>query len=609
MSIQTNFPAIKPTLLLDFSNTKQLDSRITFTRASTATYYGTQTAKAEENLLLQSQDFTTTWTTAGQNATITADTTAAPDGTTTADTLTDNATSGVHRVAQTITTSNNNQLVLSCFLKYSTLQWVSLSAATNTGQWAGAKFDVQNGVLGSTSQQGTDWTANSSSITSVGNGWYRCVLVFTPGNSGSLGVYVNGATDGTTFTTSQRGSEVYSGTSSAVFLWGAQLEQRSAATAYTATTTQPITNYIPVLETAASGVARFDHNPTTFESLGLEIEEQRTNLLLQSEDFSTTWTNSASTEQTNVIVSPAGTLTGDKIVSDSGSLGYVVQAVSQTSGTSYALSVLAKAGEYSFCQLRINTSVPSTTRAYFNLSNGTTTGAANCTASITPVGNGWYRCSIVYAATVTTASGGQRIYGQVDAADTVGDGYSGIYIWGAQLEEGAFATSYIPTVASQVTRSADAASMTGTNFSSWFNQAEGTLYADYLLSDSNSHSVAEISSGGSDYIRMRYSSGGGAQYVVQVAGVSQASQSPTGFSTPNTQYKRAITYATNSFNQAINGSLPTAEDTSGTVPVSSRLFIGAEGATGSTSQLGGTIKKLAYYPVRLTNAQLQGLTS
>lgn len=173
----------------------------------------------------------------------------------------------------------------------------------------------------------------------------------------------------------------------------------------------------------------------------------------------------------------------------------------------------------------------------------------------------------------------------------------------------AFASSYIKTEGSQVTRAADAASMTGTNFSSWYNQVEGTLFADYLLSDPNSHSVAEISSGGSDYIRMRYSSGAGAQYAVQVAGVAQVSQAPTGFSTSNTQYRRAITYATNSFNQAINGLLPTAEDTSGTVPVSTRLFIGAEGATGAASFLGGTIKKLAYYPLRVTNAQLQALTS
>lgn len=626
MSITSNFPAIKPTLLLDFSNTKQLDSRITFTRASTATYYdGVTTAKAEENLLLQSQDFATTWTTTSLNATITANTTAAPDGTTTADTLTDDATNGIHRVSQTVTTSNTLQMVYSVFAKYSTMQWISISAATGTGTWAGAKFDVQNGVLGSTSQQGTGFTANSSSITSVGNGWYRCVLIYTAGASGSTSMLVSGATDGTTFTTSQRGSEVYIGSGSAVFLWGAQLEQRSAVTAYTPTTTQAITNYVPQLLTAASGVARFDNNPTTFESLGLEIEESRTNLLVRSEEFQTTWTNIDSTEQTDVIVSPAGTLTGDKIVENSGSVvPYLSQSVSVTSGTAYTFSVYGKEDPTSakryLMLLLPSAQFGANIRVSVNLATGAVATSGSPTAtSAAAVGNGWYRISVTASATATGSATIQvRLTNDANAGISAytGDGYSGIYIWGAQLEAGAFATSYIPTVASQVTRAADAASMTGTNFSSWFNQGEGNLYAEGLLNNpavtgAQTRRFVEMSDGTNNN---KITFGRAADvnsavrviYTVSGVNINGTNGQPVVDIFPSA--KVAVAYEAANYAFSPNG-IPVTTSTAASVPVMNTLYIGNDSTISAAGSANGTIKKIAYYPLRVTDAQLQGLTS
>jgi hypothetical protein len=110
----------------------------------------------------------------------------------------------------------------------------------------------------------------------------------------------------------------------------------------------------------------------------------------------------------------------------------------------------------------------------------------------------------------------------------------------------------------------------------------------------------------SDNIKMRYASGGQAQYSVTANNVNQVSLSPAGYNAAGT-YKRAIAYQVNSFQQAINGVLPNAEDTSGIIPLTNLLRIGVEGAT--SNNLNGHIKKIAFYPQRLTNAQLQALTS
>jgi hypothetical protein len=605
MTIASNFPAIKPSLMLDFANTKRLDPRVTFTRATTATYYdGVTTAKAEENLLLQSQDFTTTWTVAGTNATVTADTTTAPDGTTTADSLTDDATNGVHRVGQAVTTSSTAQMVFSVFAKYSTMQWIGLSAATGTSTWAGAKFDVQNGVLGSTSQQGTGWTANSSSITSVGGGWYRCVLVFTPGASGSTTILVNCATDGTTFTTSQRGSQVYTGSGSTVFIWGAQLEQRSSVTSYTATTTQPITNYIPVLLTAASGVPRFDHNPTTDESLGFLIEEQRTNICLQSEDLDTTWSETRATLALNNRVSPAGTLTVDTLIASTDNNTHFTSQTFTGTAASYTFSVYAKASGLNHVALLLYNGSSQVGLAYYNLSTGATGTVAAGTASIQSVGNGFYRC-ILTATLAASASCTAEIYlANADNSNSfAGDAFNGVSLWGMQVELGAFPTSYIATISASVTRNADAASMTGTNFSSWYNAGEGTLYAEINPKALAASSGAVINDNTtSNRIRVATASTSD-QTLITTSGTAQATLD-AGTPVIDTSMKLASAYKVNDFALSLNGGT-VATDTAGTVPVVTQLQIGAETTTIGTL----TIRKLAYYPLRVTDAQLQALTS
>jgi hypothetical protein len=601
--------SVRPSLLLDFANTKTLDPRITFTRASTGTFYdGKTVAKAEENLVTFSQGFSNTsfWTAAATDglSSVTDNSVVAPDGTTTAATFVENSSASTpHGIRNNagLTIINGQPHTASVFLKAGTRQFAALVFFTGS-VYEGVVVDLSGGTITSTTG-----TLTSSSITSVGNGWHRVVITKTLAVASTFfGLFLSDT--GTPTFSAGRPSYTGNGTGS-VLVWGAQLEQRSSVTAYTATTTAPITNYIPALQSAASGVARFEHNPTTGESLGLEIEEQRTNLLLQSETFdNASWSRTGASVTANAVVAPDGTLTADRLVEDtSGADHRTFQGFTTTSGVAYTLSVYAKAAGRTRIQLFNSGGIA--LDVTFDLSSGTITNTNQGTGSIVSVGNGWYRCSVSNTANATSAGNNQiRLITGVNTTSYTGDGWSGVFLWGAQLEAGAFATSYIPTVASQVTRSADAASMTGANFSSWYRADEGSVYAESFIPTNADGAFGNyycaISDGTvSNNILMAEVDGTVGQVVVN--GSVQFNQKVG--SEPTTFTKMALAYKTNDFIFCVNSTL-SAAGTSGRLPVVDRLFIGTRFDVGITST-NGTIKKLAYYAKKLTNAELQGLTT
>jgi hypothetical protein len=589
-------PSVRPSLLLDFANTRQLDPRITFTRASTATFYdGRTVAKAEENLLLRSQEFdTASWFKA--RATVTANSTAAPDGTTTADTLTQTSgqTNGGALTQSGLSAVNGLSYTLSVFAKPDGKNFISVGEDLGTGSIRRTYFDVSTGAVGTTA------AGHTASIAASSNGFYRCVITFSANasRSGIAYIFMADADNNTTVVDS-----------GGVFIWGAQIEQRSSVTAYTATTTAPITNYIPALQTAAAGVARFEHNPVTGESLGLEIEEQRTNLVTRSEEFdNAAWTKTNITVSANVAIAPDGTLTADKVIATTSSMFHEIwNTFTSVLSTVYTGSYFVKAGEHRFVQLLGPGSVFAEF-ANFDLLTGTRTAGTAGFGSIQPVGNGWHRISISASALSASATARWSLAlvangTVVRAAPFTGDGYSGIYVWGAQLEAGAFATSYIPTVASQVTRSADAASMTGTNFSSWYRADEGTIYSECSFTATNQ--VAYSINGGSTANRMFAWANTTVANNFRVITNDSTQVDLNSTASINTFNKQAAAYATNNFASVVNGGT-VGTDTAGLVPVVNRLQIGIEN---SGSSLNGTIKKIAYFPRRVTNAELQGMTT
>ena len=360
-----------------------------------------------------------------------------------------------------------------------------------------------------------------------------------------------------------------------------------------------------LLQTAAVNAPRLVYDPVTLAAQGLLVEEQRTNLLTYSQDFgNAVWSKNSVTVAIDVIAAPDGTQTADKI-QETAVTNYFAVVTNPTGSysTTYTWSCYAKAAERNF--VAINFSVAGVIGTW-NL----TTGVNNITggtATATNVGNGWWRLAVVFT---TPASGSNVLYNVVGPTSTnAGGTYAGVagygvYFWGAQLEAGAFATSYIPTTTAQATRAADVATMTGTNFSSWYNQIEGTFVTEFAGSAGWAFQAGE----GSNFNNRVAIGAVTSNFVISdAAGTNQAALgSYTGSSA--TFAKIAGAYKVNDFAVSINGGT-VATDTSGSVAAPSSLTLGFRNTATPSGWLNGAIRSITYYPRRLADTELQALTS
>ena len=376
-----------------------------------------------------------------------------------------------------------------------------------------------------------------------------------------------------------------------------------------------------VLKTASTNIPRIEYDADG-NRLGLLVEEQRTNLLTYSEEFDNAyWTKSNSSITANTIVAPDGTLTGEKTVeSGSNAAHYLFNTGGlAVSANTYIGSVFAKAGERSRLVMGLwNSSLANYQLVQFDLTNGTIIQEAVAgIGNIVSVGNGWYRCSVKRSlGSVTTflsfgphpnANIAGSLTGQFSNAAYQGDGYSGIYIWGAQLEVGAFPTSYIPTSGSTATRAADVATIPTSAFG--YNASEGTVVVDFEAAETGTNNTAlafsnTVSGSFTDQILI-WNAANSNGYVL-ANGVTQAQ-----FGNPtdqNGQVKISFAFKKNDFAISYDGN-SVVTDTSGIMPSNIEVMkIGDWTNSGQRRILNGTIKSIKYYPRRLTNAQLQELT-
>jgi hypothetical protein len=258
------------------------------------------------------------------------------------------------------------------------------------------------------------------------------------------------------------------------------------------------------------------------------------------------------------------------------------QAISTTAGVTYTISFWVKRES-----------------GNSNLSIYHVFSATGNTTAIT-VTTSWQRVSV---AVLGRTGNGNIEFGIIDINTS---GWGSVLVWGFQVETGSGASSLITTGASTGSRAADSCVMTGTNFSSWFNATEGTLLAHAIRSrTSNIGRIASVNDNtANESIELGADTTG--EFIVVDGGSTLATISP-GTVTANTAFKIAGAYKLNDVQAALGGTLGTA-DTSVTMPTVDRLMIGQQ-AGASPVYLNGTIALLKYWPTRLTNAQLQALTT
>jgi hypothetical protein len=374
------------------------------------------------------------------------------------------------------------------------------------------------------------------------------------------------------------------------------------------------------IEVVGNTTPRFDYDPVTLAPRGLLIEEARTNTTTYSQELdNAAWTKSNVTVTANATLAPDGTATADRVVSTAGTTAHVIDAPLTTStAAAWTTSVYLKQDAYRYVSVGL--------RAFGGSGHGTAvvdlqagvitqttsaTGISAVTSSIQNAGNGWYRVFVTGTYAGAYPSSGLElgfVSGPTPTLDAVGREVvtlttaATFYAWGGQFETGAFATSYIPTVASTVSRSADVATMTGTNFSSWFNATQGAFVAS-VGSNSNSVRVLTVSDN-SVTNQLFMSSSGDNIFSVYTGGAFQAMLGIT----PAAAYRTAGAYAANDFAACANGGT-VSTDVSGSLAASyTQMAIGSNFNAGS-AYLNGHIRAIAYYNTRLPNTQLQTLTA
>ena len=522
------------------------DGDFTFTRASEATRLvdGVVT-KVRTNSLLQSNDFSNaSWTKV--NATLTSGQ-ADKDGGTDAWKLAASASGGCQLFQGG---SNTNMKTHSIYAKAGSISTLKIWVGSNK------EFDLSNGTTSS----------SDSSISSVGNGWYRCEVVNVFSNFNPF------------FTATAGGDYIYT--------QNAQLEQGTVATDYIATTTVavsegPVAN-MPRLNSVAGGCP------------SLILEPSRTNLW--PSEYITSWLSSGATVDYNATTSPDSYLNAMRLNSTTSQSRIQLNNGTITGG--YTGSVYVKsAGDYATLRLRLNTTGE---QLQFNINTDGTvtrlTGDADYT--ITDAGNGWHRVTALF-----TAVGDSNNYFQIYADSS--NGGSSVYIYGIQFELGNYSTSLIPTYGTAATRVADACYKTG--ITSLIGQTEGTFYWEGSLEENPSGTNMQFAlSDGTTSQQIKFVISSSSAYVaaeVKNGGVQQFYNNHNIDAKTNRKY--AIAYNANDFAFYIDGT-QIATDTSGSVPACSNLsFDSGVSANG----IHGNFKSVILFPTRLTSTELEKLTT
>lgn len=366
------------------------------------------------------------------------------------------------------------------------------------------------------------------------------------------------------------------------------------------------------LTIAGTNAPRLDYNPATLEPRGLLIEESRANLATYSGVMSNAagWTAQENLSVASVATAnPFGVTNVTQCTTSAGGSGYLDKTVSYTSGTTYTFSVYAKASSTSSFTILLygssfNGGGANVTGTY-NLSTGIATSTGSpAGVGMVAIGGGWYRCWLTQAATVTSSNTNQFI--------RLNNASESVFVFGAQIEAGAFPTSYIPTTTTALTRAADVANVN--TLAPWYNATEGTLYVQAQDMSDAAHGTSQpraaslndtTTNNTIDISRIPASAQGRAR--IDVGGANQFNSLTTAWPLA-TQAKVALAYKANDYAACLGGGTVVTNTASSLIPTVTALSIGDIRTTVSNHWV-GWIQRVAYYPRRLTNAELQAITA
>jgi len=667
MSVSVSTSSVVPSLSLDFINSKSLDPRIAFSRNSVATRTnqfgllenvsanqprldydpvtltprGLLIEESRTNRLIYSSQFDNPAWVKTNNPIVSSNVAVAPNSSFSAYSIQASASGTFQYISQTIAVSANSTITASIYVKKQTTETLYGGFAIDfQGGTRRTAYIGVNAITGAVANLTTaTLTAYAYAIDS-GAYWRIIVIATDNGSNTSCGFlyYANLSTDNV----QTNGST--GGVSSPKIIWGAQLEVAAFPTSYIPST-ETFTGRTSaatfmgsngLIQTASSGVARYQYNPLNLAAAPfLLLEPTATNLITYSEDFANAyWSKSQNvTVTSNDTTAPDGTTTADRIViSAATAISGPYNTIGTISGLHTQSWYVKQAATVQYVQLLWTSVGVSSDYANFDLQTGTLTGGTYTDARIQYVGNGWFRISLT--STLAAVAGGCWITAintstAVRGAPYPGTGAESFFAWGVQVETGNYATSYMPTTGSTFARAADTSTSTTTNRAletatitnlyPWFNAQEGTLFAETMIANSQYSNgyrypgSASLDTNNANCIHIFYAinqslsmrtisseiffgnDGSGAQFV---------NSSPITIS-DNSINKQTVMYKLNDANGSGNGVSGTT-DTNIVVPQVNKLRIGD--LRGGGSPLNGWVREVAYYSTRLTETQANSLT-
>lgn len=381
-------------------------------------------------------------------------------------------------------------------------------------------------------------------------------------------------------------------------------------------------NSAGALTTAANNIPRFDYNPSTLACNGLLIEAAATNSLLYSQSLQTSgsWPTLTATVTGNAVVAPDGTTTAAGVAL-TGNAGYVGQTAALAGSVTVTFSAFVKPNSSNWIELIPADFGGSGVYVWFDMST-CTTGANLPYGSVPPtfvsstaqaLPNGWCRVSV----TVTSnagATGNLGVLFMPTASNSV-QGVTGnsAYVWGVQRELGSVLTSYIVTTSASATRAVDQTSLTGTNFSSWYNATNWTttvyaIPANIPNTSGSTELLFQFTLDASNRILARIGTSSSVITSYWINNISQP-QNAGGYNssslTANTLFKYGMTASNGSWNLALNGTIYNSSAGYLITPTSFSIGYSSEDYNG----FNGWIQRVAYYPVVVSNNELISLTS